>query len=539
VPVAGIDRLSLSAPLAVQDLLAAARFAIQPLDDLNLAGLLVSPLLGWTQDDLFRAAFGRKGALWPHLRAMEAEGHWDLQPLRDMLDLADLATPHEFLERLLSGPLGGRRKLVERLGAEARDPIEELLSSALEFERTGTPSLARFLDWFARGEVEIVRDPSAPLDAVRVMTVHGAKGLEAPVVILADACADPARLGPGARFASLDVADGLAAPVPRPKREALAEPLKARVEAQEVRDRQEHWRLLYVAMTRAKERLYVGGALSGSAKGVPEESWHAAVERGMAALGCGWAEDARWDAAMAFGDQPKLAPAEPTNVIPIRAVSGKRDAALPPVALPDWLTRPAPVEERPPRPLAPSAVGEDEAPYPPPGPEQRLAATRGKLLHRLFERLPDVPGDERRARADAWLQRSGEAPDPAFRTALIDDACRVIDDPRFAGLFSPAALAEAPIAAVVAGGLVVAGTADRLLVAPDRILVADFKTGRAVPAGAEAAPVSHLRQMAAYRAALRVIFPDRKVEAALLYTAGPVLHALTDALLDAHAPSSA
>jgi len=542
VPVAGIDRLSLSAPLAVQDLLAAARFAMQPLDDLNLASLLVSPLLGWSQDNLFRAAFGRKGALWPHLRAMEAEGHWDLQPLRDMLDLADLATPHEYFERLLSGPLGGRRKLVERLGAEARDPIEELLSSALEFERTGTASLARFLDWFARGEVEIVRDPSAPLDAVRVMTVHGAKGLEAPVVILADACADPARLGPGARFASLDVADGLAAPVPRPKRDALAEPLKARVEAQEVRDRQEHWRLLYVAMTRAKERLYVGGALSGAAKGVPEDSWHGAVERAMAALGCTWVEDGRWDAAMAFGEAP-TSPQAPerdpdSNVIPIRAPEA-RNVAPSPVVLPAWLTRVAPAEERPPQPLAPSAIGEDDAAYPPPGPEQRRAAMRGKLLHRLFERLPDVPPEERRARADAWLQRSGEAPDPAFRAALIEDACQVIDDPRFADLFSPAALAEAPIAAVVAGGLVVAGTTDRLLVAPDRILVADFKTGRAVPPATEAAPVSHVRQMAAYRAALRVIFPDRPVEAALLYTAGPVLHALPDALLDAHAPSSA
>ncbi|HEY0326450.1 MAG TPA: UvrD-helicase domain-containing protein, partial [Allosphingosinicella sp.] len=173
VPVAGIDRLSLSAPLAVKDLLAAARFAIQPLDDLNLASLLVSPLIGWSQDELFAAAFDRGEAnLWPHLRARADRGEGpDLAPLYAILEMADFATPHEFFESLLSGPLDGRRKLQARLGTEARDPIEELLSSALEFETAGAPSLARFLDWFARGEVEIVRDPSAPLDAVRVMTV--------------------------------------------------------------------------------------------------------------------------------------------------------------------------------------------------------------------------------------------------------------------------------------------------------------------------------------------------------------------------------
>jgi ATP-dependent helicase/nuclease subunit A len=208
------------------------------------------------------------------------------------------------------------------------------------------------------------------------------------------------------------------------------------------------------------------------------------------------------------------------------------------VALPSWLHGPAPTEERPPRPLAPSAIGEDEAPYPPPGPDQRRAAIRGKLLHRLFERLPGLAAAERSQRAEQWLAGTGDAPDPAFRRTLIEDACRIIDDPRFAELFGPDALAEAPVAAVVEGGLVVAGTADRLLVTPERILVADFKTGRAVPAGAGEAPVSHLRQMAAYRAALNVIFPGRPVEAALLYTSGPLLLALPGELLDRYAPGA-
>jgi ATP-dependent helicase/nuclease subunit A len=521
VPVAGVDRLLLSAPLAVRDLLAAARFAAQPLDDLNLAGLLVSPLFGWSQQQLFDAAYGREGPLWPHVRARAPEG------LHAILAMADYATPHSFFETILSGPLEGRRKLLERLGAEARDPIEELLSAALEFESEEAASLQAFLDWFARGDVEIVRDPSAPLDAVRVMTVHGAKGLQSPVLILADACANPENAGPGGAIAGLRLEAG-APPIPaiRPRKEELAEPLKSQIERQDRRDREEHWRLLYVALTRAEERLYIGGALGArDREGPAQASWFRAVADAVAELGSDWTDSASWGRELRFGsfevsarEPPK--PVERTHV------------------LPEWLRRPAPVEERPPRPLAPSSLGADDVADPPPGPEQRQAALRGRLLHALFERLPGVAPDERRALAGRWLAESAGIADSALRAALVDDALRVIADPAFADLFGPGALAEAPIAAVVAGGAVVSGAVDRLLVGDDRILVADFKTGRRAPATLADIPAAHLRQMAAYRAALRVIFPGRPVEAALLYTAGPVLHALPDALLDAHAPAA-
>ncbi len=523
VPVAGVDRLRLSAPLAVQDLLAAARFAVQPLDDLNLASLLVSPLFGWSQDQLHAVAAGRSGALWPVVR-----DHAPLETkegLASLLAMADYETPHRFFEAILSGPLDGRRKLLDRLGAEARDPIEELLSAALGFAGPQT-SLQDFLDWFARGDVEIVRDPSAPRDAVRVMTAHGAKGLQAPVVILADACADPSRLGPGQRLAALpipDVEEQL--PVFRPRTEEMAEPLASIVTRQDRRDMEEHWRLLYVAMTRAEERLYVGGALGEMAKGVsPETSWHRAVEAALAGMGASAIESRLWDAELTLGSSSRQALAQPRGVV--RTPS-----------LPAWIATPAPVEARPPRPLAPSAPGDDDAAYPPPDAATRAAARRGELLHRLFERLPAVPPQQRRERADSWLLRSAGVANVSEREALIADACRIVDHPEFAPLFGPDALAEAPIAAIVAGGAVVSGTVDRLLVEPDRILVADFKTGRGVPAAAADAPASHLRQMAAYRDALRVIFPDRPVEAALLYTAAPVLLPLPDALLDAYRPA--
>ncbi|SMF78797.1 double-strand break repair helicase AddA [Allosphingosinicella indica] len=521
VPVAGVDRLLLSAPLAVRDLLAAARFAVQPLDDLNFAGLLVSPLFGWSQDQLYAVARERNGALWDRVRDC---GDADTRAgLHAILNMADFATPHAFFEEILSGPIAGRRKLAARLGAETRDPVEELLSSAIEFEKGGAPSLQRFLDWFARGEVEVVRDPSQPMDAVRVMTVHGAKGLQAPVVILADACVDPDRSRGG--FESLRLAEGEdAVPIFRPRKAELAEPLKSHLEAQDELDAEEHWRLLYVALTRAEERLVIGGALGAADRGVPPQtSWYAALDATIAAMGGDWEKDGHWGRARTYG-------APLTKVA--RQVAVERTLA----SLPDWLGKSAPVEARPPRPLAPSSIGEDDVASPPPGPAMRAAAERGRLLHQLFERLPDVPAEERASRADRWLERAGGIADATLRGTLTDQACAIIADPAHAEIFSPDALAEAPIAAVISEGIVVAGKVDRLLVTKDRVRFVDFKTGRLAPNTLSEVPDQHIRQMGAYAAALAVIFPGRAVEAALLYTAGPTLIDLDPGMLAANRP---
>ena len=519
VPVAGVDRLRLTTPLAVQDLLAAVRFALQPEDSLSLAALLVSPLIGWTQDDLLARAPRPSGSLWRHLQGTQPPAM--LAPLYALLARADIATPYQLLEELLSGPLDGRRRLLERLGDEARDPIEELLNAALTFESTTTPSLQRFLDWFDRGEVEIVRDPSQPLDAVRVMTAHGAKGLQAPVVILADACVDPTQ---APRSVVGWAYDPVAPPIPifRPRKAERAGPLDVELLNVERRELEEHWRLFYVAATRAEERLVIAGSLGPRAKGVPPaQSWYAVAAQAMTDLGVPAAESVR---VFAGGD---VAPA-------IRRLDTA--PAVDPTVLPDWARTPAPVEARPPRPLAPSALGDDAVADPPPTPAMRAAAERGRLMHALFERLPGVAREARAEAADRWLRDTGGVADVATRREIVAAVLAVLDDPRVAEMFGADALAEAPLTAVVADGVVVAGTVDRLLVTADRVRVVDFKTGRRVPATFDEVPAFHLRQMAAYAAALAVLFPERRIEAALLYTGGPALFELPDALLAAHKP---
>ncbi|KQN71671.1 double-strand break repair helicase AddA [Sphingomonas sp. Leaf62] len=520
VPVAGVDRLRLDAPLAVQDLLAAIRFALQPDDDLSLANLLVSPLIGWTQEQLLAGALREGGSLWRHLRQSGSDA---VAPLSRILRRADFATPYRFLEELLSGDLDGRRKLIARLGEEARDPIDELLNAALSFETVATSSLQRFVEWFDRGEVEIKRDAGAAGGAVRVMTAHGSKGLQAPLVLLADAAIDPANSRRDIVAWTPEGHDGAAFPVFRPRGGERGTPVDDAVAAIDKRELEEHWRLFYVAATRAEERLVIAGAPSARCQGVPPAlSWYSAAAAAFDALGVPAGEGERVFTGL-------------TRQAPVAARTRRGTTAPAPTAAPAWLRAPAPAEARPPRPLAPSALGEDEVSDPPPTATMRAAAERGRLLHQLFERLPDLPRDQRAAAAERWLAGAAGVDDATLRDRVTRDAMAILDDPVFTDLFGPDALAEAPIAAVV-GTQVVAGTVDRLCIGETVVRVVDFKTGRRVPPAIDDVPVYHLKQMAAYAAALAVIFPDRSIEAALLYTAGPKLFVLPADLLAAHKP---
>jgi ATP-dependent helicase/nuclease subunit A len=505
VPVAGIDRLHLQKPLAVRDLLAAVAFAVQPLDDLNLANLLVSPLIGWDQERLRQLAYGRDGkSLWEALRQKSADFVDARELLRSLLAMADYTTPHRFLETVLTGPIEGRRKLYSRLGLAARDPIDELLSSALEFGRSETASLDRFLAWFARGEVEIKRDPSAPANAVRVMTVHGAKGLEAPIVVLADSTADPAKAGGTQKSIEMPIL-GHTVPVVRPRRAEQRSPFLEVIARGDELDLQEHWRLLYVGMTRAIDRLIVAGLDKGERV---ENCWHRRVERALQSLGAAELEDQRWSRVLRYR----------TDTAAVRTKPKISRVGVPTPAVPDWAKRPAPPEARPPRPLAPSALAEDREAAPPPSPELKAAAERGTIIHALLERLPSLTPELREQAALAWLEKQAGMTDAAARGAIARTVCDLISDNRFSALFGPGSLAEAPIAATLPDGRVIAGTVDRLLIEPERILVVDYKTGRA-PQHQDDIPEAHRLQIQAYAEALSVIFPGRDIESALLYTA--------------------
>ncbi len=535
VPVAGIDRIRLNQPLVVQDLLAAVRFVLQPNDDLNLASLLVSPLLGWSQEELLARGYRGKDhadmSLWEFLRrrgTLEEE----IKPLMQLLAMADFNTPYQFLETILSGPLQGRRKLLVRLSHAAVDPLDELLATALAFERDHIPTLQGFLDWFDRGDVEIKREQVEGGNEVRLMTVHGAKGLQAPLVILANATFDPASKKSGGFTIKLGEGSDreLEYPVvPVRKAERVGILAEHAAHADKVA-MEEHWRLLYVAMTRAEEHLVVAGVLGPRAKGeVPELSWYGAIERGLIALGCDWRNDPDWIAVREYRIENQSQTYAPSTI----SSGQNQDEEQPPQ--PDWLFQPAPDEARPPRPLTPSHLGPDDASNPPPDMAMRDAAERGILLHSLFQRLPNIDPERRRDVADRWLAKQKRITDAAQRTEIVETVLTVMDNPQWSALFAPESLAEAPIAAVV-GDHVISGTVDRLLITDHQIYVVDFKTGRRVPDNAEQVPVAYLRQMAAYVAALEKVFPARTIRAGILYSHGPKMLELSAGLIERHKP---
>lgn len=519
VPVAGVDRLRLGAPLAVKDLMAALRFAAQPLDDLNLANLLASPLVGWSQDDLL--AFvprPENKRLWHHLRESDAPFVAEtVARLRGLLARADFETPEALLHWILVGPWRGRKSLLARLGREAGDPIDELINAAFAYEAVHTPSLAGFIHWFDAGEGELKRDPGESSDLVRVMTVHGSKGLQAPIVILADATGKP---GEGSDIVLPEQEVGGEAvrevPIPGLRKEEQAGPISTAKEAASAIELQEHWRLLYVAMTRAEEALFIGGSLGPKEKEPHENSWYARLS---SLFSGGALADDLWEARFEWGDR-----AEP-------AVGDADVAMQETLELPHWANTPVGPEPRPPRPLAPSSAGEEQGSDPPLAPDQaRDAAIRGVFMHRLLERLPELPREARAGAAEAWLNRQARDLDAKQYSEVIARVLAVLDEPDFAAVFDSDALAEVPLAATV-GGDVITGIADRLLVTREEVTVVDFKTARRPPRKLEEVPEATVRQMAAYVVALEAIYPDRRVRAAVLYTQTPQIFALPDAMI--------
>jgi ATP-dependent helicase/nuclease subunit A len=527
IPVAGADRLRLTEELAVMDLMALGEALLLPEDDLTLAIVLKSPLFGLDEDDLFELAWERAGqslhqrlaALAP-VRPAIADAHARFGAL---LAQVDFVPPFEFYARLL-GEGGGRARFLARLGPGAAEPIEAFLAQALAYERSHPPSMQGFLHWLRADTTDLVRDPDQPRDEVRVLTVHGAKGLEAPIVILADSAFQKAERDP-----LVWLEDGL--PLWRVAKERRDPVSAAACAAAEERGRQEARRLLYVAMTRAQERLIVTGC---QRRRQGEDCWHELIAAGLARLPGlrrlpppveGLAGE-----ILRFGDEPQ--PPAPTMPTPARAEP-------PRPAPPAWLDAAAPVAPALPI-LTPSA---DEAgELPPVGSPLGAAAgprlRRGRLIHRLLQLLPGLPAVERAAALARYLAQPALRLDPDQQAEIAQQVEAVLDDPAFAPLFAPGSRAELPLAGAIAGQPVI-GRVDRLVVLPDAVLLVDYKTNRQPPAAPERVPVGYLRQMAAYQALLARIWPGRPVRCALLWTEGPTLMPLAESLLSPWVPGGA
>ena len=523
VPVAGADRLNLSEHIVFDDLLALARVCLFPDDDLTLAALLRSPFCRVSDDSLYRLAHGRRGTLWSVLQARaEEESEWAeaLATVRAAIALSREAPPFELFARML-GRNGARAEIVRRLGGEADDALDEFLNQALAAEGRGVADLESLVADFAGLDIHVKREMEAVRNEVRVMTAHGAKGLEAPIVFLPETTAQ----GGGRDSPLMETGDGVflwcGSKAGDGPASAAARERRAKAEADE------SWRLLYVALTRARDRLVLCGRLPGNRKEENLKGWWGLLKPAFEAaeiagevreIPCGDRVGRR------FGHDPQ--------------VLGEGQATpLPPIPLPPWSGLIADREAFA-RYASPSDLGEDAA-APAASPLDRARGLgrfrRGDLIHRLLQLLPDLPSEARAEGAAGLLAREADLAD-AQRAEMAAAALGVLDDARFAEVFGPGSRAEVSIAGgagALPPGLAISGRIDRLVVLADRVLAVDFKTNRPSPPRIEAADPAYLRQMAMYAAVLAEVFPGRRVEAAIVWTDGPKLMPVPENLIAA------
>jgi ATP-dependent helicase/nuclease subunit A len=520
VAVGGADRLTLSDHVVFQDLMALGRFARFPTDDLTLAALLRSPFCDVDEEGLFELAARREAPLWPTLvRRADERPEW-----RQALEFLGWAIeaaarpPFDFYARVLSrldaAGRSMRARLLTRLGREAEDALDAFLGEALAAEERGVRDLERFLAEMAASAIEVKReqeDRRGPAGGeVRVMTAHGAKGLEAPIVILPDTTMRAKTMG----GPLLDAECGGFLWAPR-----KADDCPASAQARAARDQAggyESLRLLYVALTRARDRLILCGVRTRDSDHLG--SWHEVARRALARP-----EIADHTRMVDDGDSQITRYGFAPHPVEVEIATSPA-----PAALPAWALRFPEPEPAALRYAAPSALAETErGPAPSPLAERQGMGRyrRGLIIHRLLQLLPDLPPAGRRAAATSLLAREIDLTD-AQRSEMADAALAVLEDARFADVFGPGSRAEAAVAGTARGlpaGLAVSGRVDRLLVQPGRVLVVDFKTNRPAPDRIEDADPAYLAQMAVYAAVLAEIFPGRRIEAALVWTDGPKL----------------
>jgi ATP-dependent helicase/nuclease subunit A len=514
VAVAGADRMVLLDQIAIADLVALGRFTLLPEDDLTLAALLKSPLVNISETQLTALAHGRQGTLWSTLvrRRAEPEFAGAHAFLAETLARADFVPPYEFYARILSG--GARRKMLARFGPEADDAIGEFMSLAKHYEDGHPPSLEGFLDWVERGASEVKRDMEKGGGAVRIMTVHGAKGLEANIVIVPDTAQIPEH---AKKAGVLYTDDFLYFGVSQGEETAAVSAARAAAHVGEMR---EYRRLLYVALTRARDWLIL--CAHEGKRPMPEGAWYKLIMG--AGAGGRTEDDGIGGTVIAFGNAPGTGGVRGG---PTKVTNG---------SLPDFLTRVAEERATRPRVLRPSeALDLDEPALNSPIRDAKgRLFRRGLLVHALLASLPDVAPEARADAALRFLLQRGVSEEDAH--AAAKEVMAVLQNPDFAPLFAAGSRAEVTITAELpelGEGARVSGQIDRLAVTDDEVLIADFKTNRPPPHRIEDTPDIYLAQMALYHAALQKLYPDKRVACVLVWTHETRAIRLPDSALDA------
>ncbi len=523
IPTPGADRLAVTTHIATLDMMALGDVLSNAADDLQLAALLRSPLFDVSEDDLYAVAQPRPEgtSLWSAIKSSNIpsvkRAHEALSRWRSRLDFE---RPFNFFSSVLYAE-GGLARFRARLGAEVDDVMAQFLNLALAHEQSAQPSLLGFLAELRSREVIIKRELAEGGAGVRVMTVHGAKGLEAPIVILADAATT--EIGRDRRSIYM----GAEPPFffHASSRETHAdETLEHKDEADQAQ-KAEYWRKLYVAMTRAEDELYVTGQLTK--RGKLEGSWYEAIEGALRSDAAAIVDDDGFETALVY---PRLREVPAPVDLPGTTERITERLRLP--RLPDYKL---------PRIIRPSRAAEDIALDKDSPPDEalethaeRLAGPRrsgeearleGIALHALLQHLAPIAPEHWDAVAAKGL--AVLLPDaPQAHARIVSQARSILLRPDLAELFGPHSRGEVPMLAIGRKGgvpVTLAGRIDRLVVKPGEVLIVDYKSDALPPTDPAGAPQAYLTQLGLYALVARQLFPGHSIEAAILWTSPETL----------------
>ncbi len=514
VPVAGADRLVLSDHIVAQDFAALARAALNPDDDLTLATVLKSPFLGLDDEDLLALAPGRTISLRAAL-ALKADDSSKYAvadaTLTRLEQRAETLGPFAFFS-CIAAEDRGRAKWTARLGSEADEVIDEFLNLCFAFEESEAPSLPGFLHWLAAARTEVKREMDGGRDEVRIMTVHGSKGLEAPVVFVVDPGGKV--IGPmhTPKLMTVELPTGtvpmLLRVLPKDRRPSAVRDAITRWEAMQ---RDEYRRLFYVALTRARDRLVLCG-VAGKMADKAGRWMHLA--------------QAAFSKLRADGDLTERLNAEGESEAQIYQLKALPEVASPEpeiarteVPLPLWLF------ER----MELAAFGSSLLPPPSrPSEEERtgpdaMARALGTLVHRLIEILPEISPTEREPAARRIIAEDPLAFPAEMVGAMITEARAVLDHPYLADVFGPHSRAEVPITGMI-DGLRINGRIDRMVVDATQVTIVDFKTTRPVPRHAGEIPPHHIKQLKSYGRLMAPLFAGKELVLKVVYSGGVAIY---------------
>ncbi len=549
IPVAGVDRMVLNKQLAIMDFITVAKFCLLPDDDLNLATLLKTPLIGLDENDLFALCYDRKGTVWESVQQHERYKNI-AEYLTKCIKKSSSLSPYSFFAELLNQScpnsiISGREAVLSRLGYDAIDPLEELLNSCFQYTQQNTASLQGFLQWFTQGKTQVKREQEQnDTNQVRIMTVHGSKGLQAPVVFMPDTTSHPKdNKAMQDKLLWEKQSDNNYYPLWSPRKDMDNLHYTKRKNNASRREDEEYKRLLYVAITRAEDRLYICGYKKKVDTKIYDKSWYSILHKAMLPM----AEEIEFNV-----DGVSLQSDEENNLPPPalrlqfsnneiiaeqqteKHIAKTRHGNINPI--PDWCYSLAPNDPTPAKPLVPSKPTNAEpatrSPLEQKDNEQRFQ--RGLLIHKLLEVIPTIHNKEQRTNAiKKFLARKVHKLTISEQENIHNEVMSVLEHEVFAPIFGKGSEAEVPFHGRLEQDndkqsfFAVSGVIDRLLVTETDVYIIDYKTNRPPPTKEENIPEIYLKQMEMYKITLKSIYPDRSIHAALLWTDGPFLMPLS------------